>query len=271
MVPADDAWVPTLAGVSWAGGRFDREIRDLFGVEPRDHPLPRRMVRHGHWPTGWYPLRRDAGAVPGFPEDVGSYPFVHVEGPGVYEIPVGSGARRADRARALPVLGGRRDDRPDEGPAVVRAPRCGEALRGTPARGRDRPGRADQRRHGRGPRARLRDGGGAGAGDRRVRARPGDPGAAAGAGADPQPRRGPRRHRQRRRLRHRQRPRTTAARDPAAPPRAPHGPPAAARRRHPRGTRRCGPRRTSPCWTRWPPRSPSSSSSASTTRPSGTG
>ena len=89
VVPADDAWVPTLAGVSWAGGRFDREIRDLFGVEPRDHPLPRRMVRHGHWPTGWYPLRRDAGAVPGFPEDVGSYPFVHVEGPGVYEIPVG--------------------------------------------------------------------------------------------------------------------------------------------------------------------------------------
>ena len=88
-VPTHDAWVPTLAGVSWAGGRFDREIRDLFGVEPRHHPLPRRMVRHGHWPTGWYPMRRDAGPVPDFPEDVGSYPFVHVEGPGVYEIPVG--------------------------------------------------------------------------------------------------------------------------------------------------------------------------------------
>ncbi len=88
-VPTHDAWVPTLAGVSWAGGRFDREIRDLFGVEPRHHPLPRRMVRHGHWPTGWYPMRRDAGTVPDFPEDVGSYPFVHVGGPGVYEIPVG--------------------------------------------------------------------------------------------------------------------------------------------------------------------------------------
>ena len=47
------------------------------------------MVRHGHWPTGWYPMRRDAGRVPDFPEDVGSYPFLHVEGPGVYEIPVG--------------------------------------------------------------------------------------------------------------------------------------------------------------------------------------
>ena len=88
-IPTHDAWVPTLAGVSWAGGRFDREIRDLFGVEPRHHPLPRRMVRHGHWPTGWYPMRRDAGPIPDFPEDVGSYPFVHVEGPGVYEIPVG--------------------------------------------------------------------------------------------------------------------------------------------------------------------------------------
>lgn len=88
-VPADDAWVPTLAGVSWAGGRFDREIRDLFGIEPRDHPLPRRMVRHGHWPTGWYPMRAARTVVPDFPDDVGSYPFLVVEGPGVYEIPVG--------------------------------------------------------------------------------------------------------------------------------------------------------------------------------------
>jgi len=89
VVPADDAWVPTLAGLSWTGGRFDREIRDLYGIEPRDHPLPRRMVRHGHWPTGWYPHRRGHEAVPEFMPDVGSYPFVHVTGPGVYEIPVG--------------------------------------------------------------------------------------------------------------------------------------------------------------------------------------
>ena len=88
-VPSADPWVPTLAGVSWTGGRFDREVRDLLGVEPRDHPLPRRMVRHGHWPQGWYPLRRGHETPPDFPEDVGSYPFVHVSGPGVYEIPVG--------------------------------------------------------------------------------------------------------------------------------------------------------------------------------------
>ncbi len=89
VVPAADPWVPTLAGVSWTGGRFDREIRDLYGIEPRDHPLPRRMVRHGHWPTGWYPHRRGHESVPEFGADLGSYPFVHVTGPGVYEIPVG--------------------------------------------------------------------------------------------------------------------------------------------------------------------------------------
>ena len=35
---------------------------DLFGVVPDGHPLPQRLVRHGHWPRGWYPMRR--GATP---------------------------------------------------------------------------------------------------------------------------------------------------------------------------------------------------------------
>ncbi|MEP6796595.1 MAG: NADH-quinone oxidoreductase subunit C [Lapillicoccus sp.] len=88
-VPADDAWVPTLAGVSFSGGRFEREMRDLYGIRPQGHPLPRRLVRHGHWPAGYYPMLRGADAHPTFADDVGSYPFVQVGGGGVYEIPVG--------------------------------------------------------------------------------------------------------------------------------------------------------------------------------------
>ena len=88
-VPRDDAWVPTLAGVSYSGGRFEREVRDLYGIRPDGHPLPYRMVRHGHWPTGYYPMLRDADPDPDFEADVGSYPFLQVEGDGVYEIPVG--------------------------------------------------------------------------------------------------------------------------------------------------------------------------------------
>jgi Ni,Fe-hydrogenase III large subunit/Ni,Fe-hydrogenase III component G len=88
-VPREDAWIPSLAGVSYPAGRFEREIRDLYGIRPAGHPLPRRLVRHGHWPAGWYPMLREAGPAPAFEPDLGSYPFVDVQGDGVYEIPVG--------------------------------------------------------------------------------------------------------------------------------------------------------------------------------------
>ncbi len=81
--------VPSLAGLSFPAGRFEREMRDLFGVTPTDHPLPARLVRHFHWPRGWYPMLADAGAPPEFGDVDGPYPFRTVEGDGVYEIPVG--------------------------------------------------------------------------------------------------------------------------------------------------------------------------------------
>jgi Ni,Fe-hydrogenase III large subunit/Ni,Fe-hydrogenase III component G len=81
--------VPTLAGLSFPAGRFEREMHDLFGVVPVAHPLPRRLVRHPHWPAGWYPMRHNAGPPPPFIDTVEPYPFLTVDGPGVYEIPVG--------------------------------------------------------------------------------------------------------------------------------------------------------------------------------------
>jgi len=88
-VPRSDAWIPSLAALSLPAGTFEREIRDLYGVEPHDHPQPHRLVRHGHWPRGWYPMLRGARLAPEFEPDVESFPFVEVEGPGVYEIAVG--------------------------------------------------------------------------------------------------------------------------------------------------------------------------------------
>ena len=64
-------------------------MRDLYGIVPRNHPLPRRLVRHQHWPQGWYLMRSDAGPPPSFGSPDEPYPFLNVEGPGVYEIPVG--------------------------------------------------------------------------------------------------------------------------------------------------------------------------------------
>jgi Ni,Fe-hydrogenase III large subunit/Ni,Fe-hydrogenase III component G len=81
--------IPSLAGISYPAGRFERELRDLYGITPVDHPLPRRLVRHHHWPQGWYPMRSDAGPPPPFGSAEEPYPFLSVDGPGVYEIPVG--------------------------------------------------------------------------------------------------------------------------------------------------------------------------------------
>lgn len=81
--------IPSLASISFPAGRFEREMRDLYGITPLDHPLPRRLVRHHHWPQGWYPMRTDAGPPPPFGSPEEPYPFLTVDGPGVYEIPVG--------------------------------------------------------------------------------------------------------------------------------------------------------------------------------------
>jgi Ni,Fe-hydrogenase III large subunit/Ni,Fe-hydrogenase III component G len=88
QVPRDDAWVPSLAGLSYQAGRFERELHDLFGIVAHDHPQPYRLVRHAHWPAGFYPLRSDA-VVPEVFDASDGFPFMEVTGKGVYEIPVG--------------------------------------------------------------------------------------------------------------------------------------------------------------------------------------
>jgi Ni,Fe-hydrogenase III large subunit/Ni,Fe-hydrogenase III component G len=85
---ADNPQLPSLARLSFPSGRFEREMADLFGIVPVGHPAPQRLVRHAHWPEDWHPMRHNAGPAPDFTE-AGSFPFVTVEGPGAYEIPVG--------------------------------------------------------------------------------------------------------------------------------------------------------------------------------------
>ena len=91
QVPLDraDPEIPTLSGLSFPASRFERELRDLFGIEPIGHPQPRRLVLHQHWPHDWFPMRRDAGPPPEMAASTDQYPFVPVSGTGVYEIPVG--------------------------------------------------------------------------------------------------------------------------------------------------------------------------------------
>ncbi|MGE5279291.1 MAG: NADH-quinone oxidoreductase subunit C [Deltaproteobacteria bacterium] len=67
---------------------FEREIREMFGIEPTGHPDPRRLHLHDEvWPQDNPPLRRDfQGTRPG---SLLEYRFNRVEGEGICEVPVG--------------------------------------------------------------------------------------------------------------------------------------------------------------------------------------
>lgn len=78
----------SLASVHYPASRFEREIRDLFGIAVAGHPDPSPLVKHGFWPIDCYPLRKD-GSSGEFSDDGQPFPFTQVGGEGVYEIPVG--------------------------------------------------------------------------------------------------------------------------------------------------------------------------------------
>lgn len=88
-VDRTDPTQPSLASISFPASRFERQMSDLFGIRPIDHPQPVRMVLHCHWPEGYHPMLADAGPVPALDDEAQPYPFMKVEGPGVFEIPVG--------------------------------------------------------------------------------------------------------------------------------------------------------------------------------------
>ena len=66
--------LPSLAPFHYPASRFEREIRDLFGIVVTGHPDLRPLVKHGFWPESYYPLRKDARAGE-FSDDGQPFPF----------------------------------------------------------------------------------------------------------------------------------------------------------------------------------------------------
>lgn len=89
FVPKQDKTFPSLATRSYLASRFEREIFDLFGLRPIDHPDLRRLTLHQFWPTGYHPLLKDSTHSVEFVDDGTPYPFRRVEGEGLHEITVG--------------------------------------------------------------------------------------------------------------------------------------------------------------------------------------
>ena len=87
-VSREDPAIVSMATLYFPASRFEREIKDLFGIEAIGHPDPRPLVRHAFWPKDYFPLRKDA-VPPDFEDDGTPFPFKPVGGEGVYEIPVG--------------------------------------------------------------------------------------------------------------------------------------------------------------------------------------
>src|SRR6266581_1105384 len=86
---SEDPTIDSMATFYYPASRFEREIKDLFGIEAIDHPDTRPLVHHAFWPEDYFPLRKDFVQPEKFEDDGTPFPFMPVGGEGVYEIPVG--------------------------------------------------------------------------------------------------------------------------------------------------------------------------------------
>ncbi len=81
---------PSIAEIFPTATRYEREVKDLFGLVAQGSPDLRPLVLHDGWPEGAYPLRKDFDIRTKPARAQGkTYQFLEVEGEGVSEIPVG--------------------------------------------------------------------------------------------------------------------------------------------------------------------------------------
>ncbi|MDO8506925.1 MAG: NADH-quinone oxidoreductase subunit C [Candidatus Limnocylindria bacterium] len=90
QVDPTHAAFPSVTRVLPAAHWYEREVKDLLGVEPVGHPDPRRLVLHDDWPRGVHPLRKDFDARTIVARQPHPHePITGVRGEGVMEVPVG--------------------------------------------------------------------------------------------------------------------------------------------------------------------------------------
>ena len=89
-LPEDASGFESISKDIFSASLFEREMKEMFGLEPSGNPDLRRLKLHDEvWPDGFYPLRKDF-APPGRSQKAGgAYRFKRVEGEGIFETPVG--------------------------------------------------------------------------------------------------------------------------------------------------------------------------------------
>ncbi|MDI3257102.1 MAG: hydrogenase large subunit, partial [Kyrpidia sp.] len=92
LVPTHRPEFPSVTPRVPAAVWYEREVRDMFGLEPVELPDTRRLVLPDDWPDHLYPLRKDTMDYRFRPEPASeeeTYPFIGVEGEGIVEVPLG--------------------------------------------------------------------------------------------------------------------------------------------------------------------------------------
>ena len=88
-LPSQDPRYPSVTRTVMAAHWYERYAMDMFGIIAEGRPDPRRLVLHENMPEGTHPLRKDFAWNARLPCANVEYPMHHVEGEGIYEIPVG--------------------------------------------------------------------------------------------------------------------------------------------------------------------------------------
>ncbi len=86
--PEFPAVTPKVPAAVW----YERELRDMFGLQPIGLADERRLVLPDDWPNDLYPLRKDTMDYRLRPEpttDDETYEFIQVDGEGITQIPLG--------------------------------------------------------------------------------------------------------------------------------------------------------------------------------------
>ena len=88
-ISQDDKTYPSLTKTIMAAHWYERYLRDMFGITPVGHPDLRRLVHHENVPNDIHPLLKDFAWNTKLAKDNVPYPMHHIEGEGIFEIPVG--------------------------------------------------------------------------------------------------------------------------------------------------------------------------------------
>ncbi|HEY6950767.1 MAG TPA: NADH-quinone oxidoreductase subunit C [Bacteroidota bacterium] len=88
-VPVDPRHMelPSIAARIEAANWFEREMKDWFGIMA--FPNISRLASHPDWPEDVHPMLKEFNVGQTVPRVRGDFEFKHVEGEGIFEIPVG--------------------------------------------------------------------------------------------------------------------------------------------------------------------------------------